>query len=175
MEQKYGRLTIISSESTGKYVRCNVRCDCGVEKEVYSHHLKSGATVSCGCYNPTNTKPRSDIKPDGESAFNKVYLFYRRNAKQRGYEFFLTKEEFKPFTKQNCHYCNSEPSQVSKHSHHRFSDNYIYNGLDRIDNTQGYSLTNCVPCCKICNRAKGNLTLEEFKEWIRKLYDSSRE
>ena len=32
-------------------------------------------------------------------------------------------------------------------------------------------IDNCVPCCKICNIAKRNMTLEEFDEWIKRLYN----
>ena len=35
--------------------------------------------------------------------------------------------------------------------------------LDRKDNAVGYSVENCVPCCKECNRIKGHiLTYEEM-------------
>jgi hypothetical protein len=36
-------------------------------------------------------------------------------------------------------------------------------GLDRVDNQQGYSALNTVPCCTVCNMMKGTLTLSEFK------------
>lgn len=178
--ERYGRLTIISSESKGKHVRCKVRCDCGVEKQVYRHHLISGATTSCGCFYDESRSfkkntPRSDRKPNAEASFNKVFLFYKRNAEKRGYDFNLDKEQFKNLTQQNCHYCKTPPLQESKSTQRKFVQIYKYNGIDRVDNTQGYNLTNCVPCCKICNRAKGNLALQEFKNWIRSLCDSSRE
>jgi len=30
-------------------------------------------------------------------------------------------------------------------------------------------LFNCVPCCAICNRAKGRSTYEEFINWIKEI------
>jgi hypothetical protein len=45
-----------------------------------------------------------------------------------------------------------------------------YNGIDRVDSTKGYFNENVVSCCKVCNRAKSNLSLDEFKEWISKVY-----
>lgn len=42
---KYGHLVIL--EAKGRYRVC--RCDCGVIKKVRIDHLKSGATISCGC------------------------------------------------------------------------------------------------------------------------------
>lgn len=37
--------------------------------------------------------------------------------------------------------------------------------LDRIDNSKGYLFDNITPCCKVCNRAKGTLSVPEFLEW----------
>ena len=45
-----------------------------------------------------------------------------------------------------------------------------YNGIDRIDSTKGYFNDNVVSCCKVCNRAKSNLSLEDFKQWAANLY-----
>ena len=44
-----------------------------------------------------------------------------------------------------------------------------------MDNSKGYSLDNIVPCCKICNRAKSDLTYKDFIEWIRRLKNRSDE
>ena len=41
-------------------------------------------------------------------------------------------------------------------------------GLDRIDNSKGYSLDNVTPCCGTCNRAKGNMSVPDFITWIKK-------
>ena len=43
-------------------------------------------------------------------------------------------------------------------------------GLDRINNSKGYSLDNCRPCCANCNRCKGVLSTEEFQKLVRKIY-----
>lgn len=40
--------------------------------------------------------------------------------------------------------------------------------LDRIDNNKGYVFDNVTPCCKICNRAKGNLSVDDFLNWAEK-------
>lgn len=44
------------------------------------------------------------------------------------------------------------------------------NGIDRVDNNKGYTLNNCVPCCKTCNQAKHRLSQEYFIEWVEKIY-----
>ena len=51
--KRYGRLVILErAETVGKWKsrRFKCRCDCGVEKVVYSTSLRSGTTQSCGCY-----------------------------------------------------------------------------------------------------------------------------
>ena len=48
---------------------------------------------------------------------------------------------------------------------------YVYNGVDRVDNERGYSLENCVPCCKFCNRMKRDLGKKEFLEHIKNIYN----
>jgi len=47
---------------------------------------------------------------------------------------------------------------------------FKYNGVDRVDNTVGYTLDNCVSCCKICNNSKATLTLDEWKDWIERVH-----
>lgn len=114
-------------------------------------------------------------KNPGESGAKLLYNSYKTRAKSRGYSFNISFKKFKYLTKENCFYCGSVPSQVKKQNNKNMSiegvlnSTYIYNGLDRINNSFGYSLRNCVPCCKICNMAKYNITQEEFFNWINAL------
>jgi hypothetical protein len=39
---------------------------------------------------------------------------------------------------------------------------YIYNGVDRVDNTKGYTIENCVPCSKEANAMKMAFGHDEF-------------
>jgi hypothetical protein len=41
----------------------------------------------------------------------------------------------------------------------------VANGIDRVDNTKGYSVDNCVPCCRRCNVAKADMTPDQFLGW----------
>ncbi len=43
-----------------------------------------------------------------------------------------------------------------------YKDETNLNGVDRLDNTGVYSNENTVPCCSVCNRIKGDLTLGRF-------------
>jgi hypothetical protein len=51
----------------------------------------------------------------------------------------------------SCHYCGAT---LPKRGY----------GLDRIDNSRGYSIDNVVPCCFACNSIRGNnLTVREMR------------
>lgn len=50
--QRFGRLVVIGGPDRGvaDVVRWHCRCDCGNERLVRALHLRSGHTVSCGCF-----------------------------------------------------------------------------------------------------------------------------
>lgn len=112
--------------------------------------------------------------PPGEAMCRLLYKEYTRSAKNRGHEWLISLEEFKKITKENCYYCDTPPSTVmdtskyskSKGNHspgmRRCNGPYIYNGIDRIRNSEGYTLENVVSCCNSCNYMKHTKSQEEF-------------
>jgi len=136
------------------------KCDCGVEKIISWNCIQKGTTRSCGC-----SRKFAHSKEKGLGNFNKLYNSYKNNSKRRNLNFELDVEEFRELTKKNCFYCNIEPS--TRYNSKNMNGEYIYNGIDRINNDIGYTLENCVPCCGICNLMKRNLSLEEFKDKLR--------
>lgn len=159
-----------------KYWRC--LCICGNEKIVEQFDLLSGDTRSCGClFKETHTKivddniPHNRLNP-GEASFNALLASYKRNAKKRNREFLITKEQFKLLTSSNCHYCGAKPSRKYAASH-SFGF-YLYNGIDRRDNSIGYTKGNCVTCCGFCNKLKSNLLTQDEMRDIIKLLKKSR-
>lgn len=169
--QRYGRLVVLSfvyrkkrtnkSKSWSYYWKC--RCDCGTVKVIAVCDFKYGDTRSCGCYRLEKARLAA-----GESSFNSLYKNYKSNAKKRKIIFLLPREDFRNITKQNCYYCGAEPAQISKRKKCSYGA-YIYNGIDRIDNTKGYELDNCVPCCGVCNCMKWTLSFSEFLSHITKI------
>lgn len=87
---------------------------------------------------------------------------YERDAEKRGYCFTLTREQFAELIQQECHYCGSPGNSTSY--------NFTYTGIDRVDSSRGYTPGNTVSCCKHCNRAKWEMSVEEFREWVTKIY-----
>ncbi len=89
---------------------------------------------------------------------NEAFYNYRKSAEKRNYLWNITKEEFEHFFWGECHYCGTNPSK----------------GVDRVVNTDGYDKNNCVSCCMICNRAKNDMPIQNFKDWIIKSYNFQR-
>ena len=167
--QRFGRLKVVRfshSEKDRAFWACH--CDCGNDHIVNTTDLRRGATKSCGCL-------RKDLlrKPYGEQTRNSMMLgvlfaVYRCSARDRGHEFNLSKDDFLTLTGMSCHYCGAPPSNTQK-SICGMGD-YIYSGLDLVDNSKGYILGNVVPCCETCNKAKRELTLDDFMKWISRLH-----
>lgn len=77
-----------------------------------------------------------------------IWNTYRAGAEKRGLVFELTIEHFEQlFWKKPCGYCG-EPHQTA--------------GVDRVDNSLGYTLANVVPCCGVCNFMKLQMSRTEF-------------
>jgi hypothetical protein len=154
-------------KSAAAYWLC--RCDCGTEKVVNMKYLKGGISKSCGCRMAEFVGNANRLLP-GRAAMHKCLLTYKSNAKARDLEFSLTDQEFLKLTTSNCYYCNKLPSQVVRPVAINSGD-FICNGIDRIDNNQGYHMQNCVPCCLTCNMAKGMKTTSEFFSWVSDIYN----
>ncbi len=152
------------------------KCDCGNEKVIDSRNVRSGNTTSCGCYFKEVLKNSNKDKRIGygQAAKNLLLHSYIKGAKTRDYEFSLSKEEFYLITSQDCDYCGREPIQSIIKNNPSCHGDYLYNGIDRVDNTKGYIFENCVPCCSICNKAKSILTIEEFSNWIKQIVNHNK-
>ena len=119
----------------------------------------SNGTGSCGCLRDEKIAALTRL-PEGEAAFNAAYSSYRGAARERDIVFDISKEKFRELITQNCFYCgsplvfyNDGPSRNGR---------FKRNGLDRMDNTKGYTEDNIVPCCKRCNIMKKAMDIGEF-------------
>ena len=169
---RYGRLLVIEQALRPKLVTYPgawwlCKCDCGNETIIKGAGLRYGNTKSCGCYRKEQSRIACSL-PYGEASFNQLYKHYKANAKRRQREWSLSKEYFKDIINRNCYYCGAVPNQVCTTPNN--TGDYIYNGIDRLDNDIGYTSDNCVPCCEACNRAKLARSEEEFRDWVIKVY-----
>ena len=54
-----------------------------------------------------------------------------------------------------CEYCGGYSDELN---------GVKFNGVDRIDSSQGYTVENSVPCCGMCNQMKMFYDLHDFLE-----------
>lgn len=153
------------------------RCDCGQEKEIFKKNVLKGRTRSCGCKQVDLIKQNRVVpkKPQGHAARHLLLWSYKKGALSRGLEFSISDDEFYALTRMNCVYCNQEPDRPTGHAKYgKINGEYFFNGVDRADNTAGYTTSNSVACCKDCNMAKRNLRLEEFLKWVVRLSNNKQ-
>ena len=152
--QRFGQLVVLGrAGSTHKRHRTwNVRCECGAEKRVTTTALHHGLQ-SCGCL-------KSRPLPALQGLKNRVIQRYIAQATQRGLIWGLSDAEAERIIACPCHYCAAPPSSKIERPSGRAT--LYYTGIDRIDNTQGYTPGNVVPCCGTCNRCKSDMTREQF-------------
>jgi len=153
---KFGRLvaTNIIKRSNGRTLRL-YKCECGNETWSLTHQVNCGKKNSCGCMISL---------PYGIASRNRVLLDYKISASRRGVSWCIDEETFDKLTQSNCYYCGSPPSSTRKSR--SYNGDFVYNGIDRLNNDYGYKIDNVVSCCKICNYAKNDLSLEEFLTWV---------
>ena len=158
--RKYGNLTVIEYSHTNEKRQAiwNCVCICGNTKQVSYHDLNCGDYKSCGCKQGTNHGLSF-----GKSAEKFVLLRYKQGAKQRNIEWKISDDLALRLFQLDCFYCGKPPSQEKKVSSR---GKYVYNGIDRVDNSKGYIEGNVVPCCGVCNKAKSDKSYAEFKSWI---------
>lgn len=70
---------------------------------------------------------------------------YEVGAKRRKLVFELSVAQVGFLVSQCCFYCDADKT-----------------GIDRMNNKKGYTSNNAVPCCWVCNRMKGKLSVEHF-------------
>ena len=100
--------------------------------------------------------------------YKRVLYNYKKSAAKRGIEWGLTDEEAISLIEQNCAYCGVNCANRIK-SGTVVKKEFLYNGIDRIDNTKGYIPENVNACCDMCNHAKKNHSLHDFLQWSMRL------
>jgi hypothetical protein len=148
-------------------------CECGNIFSSRVENIKSGITKSCGCKTNKLIAIAHTLE-DNMAAINIVFRNYKNTAKRKELEFSLSVDEFKKIIFDKCIYCGSPPQQskFSGESKKNKKDMFLsYNRIDRINNNIGYIKENCKSCCHMCNAAKSDHSLEEFKKWIKNLIE----
>lgn len=169
--QTFGRLIVLGedeSRSNARFTFWVVQCSCEAHtiKSVAHYSLIDGKTRSCGC----QMYKVGQALPVGIGAFNGLYRKYQSRMKN---DFTLSQEDFRILTQGVCHYCGTKPAYVYQCKSKRGRSNgvYVYNGIDRIDSTKGYTIENCVSCCGVCNFAKRDMSYADFIAWLDRIVE----
>jgi len=128
-----------------KFARNNC-LDCGNEV----HSIATSCKRCRACMNKkqreSNAKYREKRKNIPKSPKQR-YSQYQKGAVSRNHAFELTEEQFMTFWDKPCHYCKQPINGI---------------GIDRLDNSIGYLIDNCVPCCTVCNMMKFKQSYKHF-------------
>ncbi len=122
----------------------------------------NGNTKSCGCFRlevVRNGEHHKRARKEGV-AFRQYLSQYKSNAKTRSLSWELTEEQFRVLTSSPCYYTGVLPQLEYKGRNKH--DVYVCNGIDRRDNSKGYTVDNCVPCCFEVNAMKRDFSEERF-------------
>jgi hypothetical protein len=166
---KFGFLTVLEYNWDTKRWICE--CICGKNHSVRIDGLKTGAVKSCGCKSGelVSIALRKLHPEDNYRAKSKVFRTYKRSAEIKNLLFEMTQEEFFKLIQSNCTYCGSLPRRNFIDADKKVRNpitGFFYNGVDRIDNSKGYTMDNCAPCCFICNYSKRGMNVDEWLQWV---------
>jgi hypothetical protein len=166
--QTFSQLMVIGHHGLSKRgVRLwDCTCSCGQPHVASTGSLEHHTVQSCGC---RRKQPRiSQGMATDDGLLRQLLGHYRQSAARRQISFTLTETEFRHLVEQNCFYCGQAPNREYRPT--RYKSSYRSNGVDRRENSQGYVLENCVPCCKDCNRFKSDLSQERMFDIVRRIY-----
>jgi hypothetical protein len=155
----FGKLRV-KGESWAKRMPCgctkrfyNCVCECGEIKPISVGCLTSGQAISCGCVRRKLITDKNSLPPF-RGNYNRLLS---QSKLRKNVSVDLTFEEYLMFTNvKECHYCGVaipwKPTAMTSYN------------LDRKDSRIGYTVGNCVVCCRRCNWGKGDKF--SYAEWV---------
>lgn len=166
-DRRFGKLIVVNRvDNKNDRAMFLCKCDCGKFKEIPSKNLKNGDAKSCGC-------SRRKYYPSESSA----KLVHRSKYSDGN----LTFEDFIKLSALNCYYCNLPPSNnrnifkvmKSKSDYSVDNGNFNYNGLDRLNSNLPHNIDNLITACSTCNKAKSDMSVDDFKNFVKNIYENS--
>ena len=91
--------------------------------------------------NPEKVKANNLAKIN---SMDSQYSVYKVTSTSKQLSFEITKGDFMEMVVNECYYCGIIQEKG-------------FNGIDRLDSSEGYIMSNCVSCCQMCNYMKGCL------------------
>ncbi len=132
----------IDFERFGKKIYCSPKC----KKEV--------------AYNAHKAKRKQGLIEGilyGRPIIEHYFVQYKKRAKDKNIRFLIDLTYFSTFWNKPCSYCGSSIPTI---------------GIDRVNNTEGYTIGNLVSCCTKCNMSKRGMTGEQWIQLCKKVSDN---
>jgi hypothetical protein len=89
------------------------------------------------------------------------YNYYENRAKHKDIDFTLSKDECEKLINGNCFMCGKQSNENNT------------NGIDKFDNTEGYTLENTNSCCFECNILKKNYVYDDLVKKMIEIYENT--
>lgn len=158
--QKLNSLTLLAFNKSV----WTVQCICGQIVDIKSNKLRR--SKSCGCLNPSKKAEEAT-----DPTITRIMNSYKFHAKERNLKWNLSRDQFKELILKDCYYCGAKPTNKScaySKADPKYSAGFLLtNGVDRINSQLDYEISNVCTCCRICNRAKSDMSLEDFLDWLK--------
>jgi len=171
--KRFGSIVIIDTSRGNR----SAVCDCGREFPIKLSLVLIGSVTSCGCgaNRKKLTQDRYRYTRDDGDHIGRTIAYSTRvsDAKRRGLVWELSREKWSEIVAKPCLYCgaiNSNRIKGRKRHDGIITNDFLYNGVDRYNNTIGYTEGNSVPCCKLCNRMKNDKTFEQFIDHVKSIF-----
>lgn len=138
--QTFGRLTVLERVDTGNhsYATWLCKCSCGKIKEVRSCHLRSGAIISCGCYQKEIARKCNSTHKESKTRLYNEWQHMKKRCYWKNYN------AYNLYGGRGITVCDEW-----RNSFEAFKDWALSNGysdeltLDRIDINKNYEPSNC--------------------------------
>ncbi len=139
--KKYGRYQIITEsnrDSKDGTIFWVCLCECGNIKEVSGRNLKSGSTLSCGCYSKDNRKKFSTTHGMSDTRIYIIWCSLKRRC------FYKNAAYYQNYGGRGITVCNEW-----RHNFMNFYNWAIFNGyeehltIERVNNDGNYEPSNC--------------------------------
>ena len=177
---KVNRLTFVrpTAEKRRRNTIWELVCDCGNTYHNIGTPIINGHVKSCGCLAKETAQCNGEQTRKYSPNISSARIVWSRSYKDIDFDTFYRLSQL------SCYYCGCAPyktynsitsGDVIFSSIQKNGGNFIYNGLDRVDNTRGHTLDNVVPCCYKCNTFKMTRSFEQFLEHIERLYEHTKE
>lgn len=168
----FGELKVlrrIDDPRPGGHIFYECLCSCGKLYNARSSRLRRGETKSCG----------HGIGPCGWqrwatgelAAYHRLYAKFLHSVRDGGRTTTLSYDEWFNIVSKPCTYCGGFHEARSK----RFKvTTILVCGIDRKNSKLSYEISNCQPCCKICNTMKLHHTEEFFLKYCEKIVNFTK-